>query len=752
MKDILKWVVFGGLFAIPFLTLYVENDYFFPFITGKNFWFRIIVDLTLVAWIALAMYEPRYRPRWSWILGGAGALLVVMFFANLLGEHPRSSFWSNFERMDGYVSLVHTYLYMLVLGSVLRSSKEWTWLLNTSLVAAALVAFGGLAQYFGVTSIIDLYNIGAGSSRVDSTLGNAAYMAVYMLFHIFIAAWLFAKTNVTELRLTYGALIAFFIFVLTATGTRGTVLALFGGALVTVLYILLFGRGEKGQEYRQYAIYGLIGLAVLVGGFVALKDTEVVQSQPSLARIANINLEEDLRIRGIIWGMAWEGVQQRPILGWGQSNFNYVFNEQYDPRLYAQEQWFDRAHNIFMDWLIAGGFLGLIAYLSIFAACLYYLFVRPLFNPEDESFTLVERGILLGLLAGYFTHNLVVFDNIVSYIFFAIILGLIHSRVATPIHKIATKKVDEPIIVQAVLPLGIAAFIAVVYFVHGPGMAASSDIIKAFAAARPSVVQGVQRPPEGPEAMLAQFQQALDRDSFAHQEITEQISQQAMNMQRATELPVEIRTAFASTSEEQLDKLAAEKPGDARIHVFIASYYRATGQTARAAEEMQKARDLSPNKQAIINQQGFIELSRNQFAAANTFFKESFELDTDNLEAREYYAASQLYAGDISAAAALMDSEAAKQRFAQSDFLLGAARQANANVLLQELYKERLENNPDDAQGWASLAFLEFEAGQSDQAVETLTQAGQVIPAFASTATCIAGNIQSGLAEPQTGC
>jgi O-antigen ligase len=113
-------------------------------------------------------------------------------------------------------------------------------------------------------------------------------------------------------------------------------------------------------------------------------------------------------------------------LGYGQSNFNYVFNEYYDPRLYAQEQWFDRSHNIFFDWLVTGGFLGLLAYLSIFVAAVYYLFIQPFRKGAPETFTVIERGILLGLLAGYFTHNFVVFDNIVSYIFFAITLGLIH--------------------------------------------------------------------------------------------------------------------------------------------------------------------------------------------------------------------------------------------------------------------------------------------------------------------------------------
>jgi hypothetical protein len=66
MKDILKAVVLGGLFLVPLLTLYVENDYFFPFITGKNFWFRIIIDVTVAAWVFLALYDAKYRPRFQY--------------------------------------------------------------------------------------------------------------------------------------------------------------------------------------------------------------------------------------------------------------------------------------------------------------------------------------------------------------------------------------------------------------------------------------------------------------------------------------------------------------------------------------------------------------------------------------------------------------------------------------------------------------------------------------------------------------
>jgi len=733
MKDFLKAVVFAGIFSIPVLTLYVENDFFFPFITGKNFGFRIIIDIVFAAWVLLALYDVRYRPKFSWVMGSFGILLVVMFFANLLGQHPSSSFWSNFERMDGYVSLVHTFMYALVLGSVLTTKKHWRYLLNTSLVVAALVAFQGLRQYFGLAE---------GGGRIDSTLGNAAYMAVYMLFHVFFIFWLFVDTKGLFQKIVYGALAATFIFVLIETGTRGTAVGLAVGVMVMTAYIGLFGKQFK--QYRKYALGGLVVLLIAIGAFIGGRDTQFVQNNPNLSRIANISIE-DLEIRGIIWSMAWEGVQERPLLGYGQSNFNYVFNEYYDPRLYAQEQWFDRSHNIFFDWLVTGGFLGLLAYLSIFVAAVYYLFIQPFRKGAPETFTVIERGILLGLLAGYFTHNFVVFDNIVSYIFFAITLGLIHQRVATPVTKIQKAKVDTSIISQVVAPMVIAGLVAIFYFVHLPGIQAAGDVIDALRE-------------QDPEVRLELFQRAFDRDSFAQQELTEQLSQQAMTFARDAQVPAEIRDAYLAETQTRLEILQEQKPGDARVHVFIGSYYRSIGDYEKAAQQMQTAHELSPEKQAIILQQGFVALSQNDNPAAVDYFQKAFKLDERNPEAREYYAASLFYVDRGDEAIALMNSPAVERRFAGSEFLISAANQQGRADFAAELFEIRVQTEPDaqqswrmEPQNWATLAFLYYELEDTQKAVATLEEAMQVIPDFAPTAQCIAGNIEAGN-DPQEGC
>lgn len=726
MKDILKAVVFAGLFAIPFLTLYVESDYFFPFITGKNFGFRIILDITLAAWVLLALVDAKYRPQISGIVWSFGALLVIMFFANLFGENPRGSFWSNFERMDGYVSLVHTFLYALMLGSVIKTRKHWQYLFGTSLFVAFLVAAYGLAQYGGLAE---------GSGRIDSRLGNAAYMAVYMLFHIFIAFWLFVESKQPFQKIMFMMLAAIFTFVLIQTGTRGTVIGLAVGILTMSAYIGLFG--TKYREIRKYAIGVFALLAIVVAGFVAGRDSQFVQDNSNLSRIANISLT-DLTIRATIWSGAWEGVKERPVLGWGQSNFNYVFNKYYDPSLYAQEQWFDRSHNIIFDWLVTGGFLGFFAYFSIFAACGWYLFLRPILHKDDESFTVLERAVLLGILAGYLTHNFVVFDNIVSYIFFAMILGLIHSRVSTPIAAIEKVKVEEEVVTQFAAPVVVIALGLVIYFVHMPAMGAAGDIINAFRSSEP-------------QERLEGFKKAVDRNSFAHQEVTEQLTQQAIAVFRDPKTSPESKQAFGEYAESQLLRLAAEKPEDARVHVFIGSFYRSTNQTEKAAEQMQIAHELSPLKQSIIEQQGLIAISEGKYEEAVAYMQNAFELDKRNNEAREFYAASLMYVGDVETAESLMDTDSARSRIALSDFVVSSANQAGEKDFMAKLFEIRTELQPETAQNWATLAYIYYETGQKEKALEVLSRAKEELPSFASTATCFAGNIEAGN-EPQEGC
>lgn len=728
MKDIAKGVVFAGIFFVPAIALIITNSLFFPFITGKNFTFRIIVEIIFAAWIILALYEPQYRPKKSWIAGSFLVLLVVMFFADLFGEHPLQSFWNNFERMEGYVTLVHAFMYMIVVGSVLKTRELWDKFFITTISVAVVLAMYAFAQLSG--NIV----INQGGWRLDGTLGNSAYMAVYMLFHVFITFFMLLRTKSTGARYVYGALALLFIYLLVQTATRGTILGFVGGSFVMVAYIALFARDYP--RVRKTAAIGILGIAVLVALFITFKESAFIQNNPYLQRVASISLQEGSN-RFKIWSMAFEGVKERPLLGWGQNNYNYVFNKYYRPELHGQEAWFDRVHNIVMDWLIAGGVIGTVAYFSILGSAIYYLFFRPLFRKDDETFTIIERGVLIGLLAGYTIHNIFVFDNIVSYIFYGSILAYIHSRVGVSIPAFEKRKIDPRITEQVVAPVVGILLCVTVYYVNVPAIQAAGDIIDAFRT-------------QDAEEMLASFDRALARHSFGDQEVREQLTQKVQGLLQSKEIPDSVKEKAKARVEEELLKQIEEKPGDARVEVFISSFYRMTGDLEKAAQHLAEARNLSPNKQLIIYEQGFTELQRQDFAKATELFKQAFDLGPQFMDSRVLYAMAGLYAGNLELVDELIVTPEQKLAFALNENAVQATYQAKLYPRLIEMFELQVEHKPEDSQARTNLAYILNESGDTKGAIEVLKKAGEDIPSFKAQADqFMASIVQESVAAPQ---
>lgn len=733
MKDILKGIVFTTLFAVPFIPLIVADSMFFPYITGKNFSFRILVEIMCGAWILLALLDATYRPRFSWMFAGIAALVGVMFLANLFGEFPPKSFWSNFERMDGYVTLVHFFLYALVLASTLRdNTKLWYYYLWTSVAAAGYVAVDGLRE------------IGQdGPWRIYSTLGNAAYMAVYMLFHVFFGLYLAIQSKTWWARSILALLCALFATVLIYTATRGTFIGLVAGLGVTVVYLLLFAKSYP--RMRKGALAGLIALIVCVGAIFAFKDSTYISEHRVLDRFANISID-DLAVRFDIWGIAYEGFKERPLLGWGQENFNYVFNTYYNPDLYSAEPWYDRAHNVMLDWLIAGGMVAFLAYISIFAALVYYLVVRPFRRTEQAEtgadFSVGERAVLIGLLVAYFTHNLVIFDNIVSYIFFAVLLALIHGKLSSEIRSVTDYRVTHRIVTQVAAPAVIAGTIAIVYFVNVPGLTAGQKVIDALTASTP-------------ETRLTAMQEAIAVDSFAYQEIVEQLSGQTQSIVVSPQVPVETKKAYVLVAERELLKLAEWKPNDARVHIFIANFYRSLGAFEPAKTHIDRARALSPNKQTIILEQGIIAHQMDDTTAMHAYFKEAYALQPEFKLARTLYAASLMYEDRTDEIDELITAEYF-DAFAGNEFALQSAVHLGETALAVRMYEARLQVDPQlrpeqfraDIIG---LATVLHEAGSTAAAITTLQAGVDAVPSFATRGTCYITNLQNG--TPMTeGC
>ena len=127
-KNIIKWVIMTGLWVMLLIPFFVANSMFFPYITGKNFAFRIIVEIIFALWVYLAFVDAKYRPKFSWISISVAVFVVIMALADIFAVNPAKAIWSNYERMDGFVTLLHLLMYLMVFGSVMKTKKYWLWI------------------------------------------------------------------------------------------------------------------------------------------------------------------------------------------------------------------------------------------------------------------------------------------------------------------------------------------------------------------------------------------------------------------------------------------------------------------------------------------------------------------------------------------------------------------------------------------------------------------------------------------------
>src|SRR3989344_2969629 len=481
----LLWTVRAGVWLLLVTPLVVAPMWFFPYITGKGFFFRIVVELFFGVWLALIILDARFRPRGGYVLWAFLGFIGILGLATIFGADPYHSFWSNFERMDGMVTYLHLAALFLMASSVFRTKEDWMMLFSISLGASAIIILYGLLER---AEIIDVP--GSGPGRVFSRLGNPIYLAAYLLVHFFmlgflvneagkqwrtyifstltvsgglfslyviyeflladqvqelinfkyliqnryIGIYVLAHINIIALlyiwknnRVSFYTLYSFIflsgLYVFFATSTRGALVGLVAGCAATVCTLFLFSLRDNKRLAAYMSGVMVFGIATM-GVFFMIRDSAFVARYPILQRFADISVQSSTaRSRLMIWGIAKEAFQERPLLGWGPENFIIPYAKYYNPNLYGNEPWFDRAHNMHLEWLVAAGIMGFLAYLLVIGSSLYGLWRIWLTRAAQPA----AVAILVGFLVAYLTQNTFVFDNVITLLFFVLLLAFVQS-------------------------------------------------------------------------------------------------------------------------------------------------------------------------------------------------------------------------------------------------------------------------------------------------------------------------------------
>lgn len=728
LEKFLKGFILTGVFGLLITPLIVTNSLFFPFITGKAFFFRIIVELILGAWIILSVISPKYRHRFTWISWTLLAFLVIVTLADIFGVDPERSFWSNFERMEGLITILHLGAYFLVVSSVMKTEKIWKWFWNSSVLVSVAVALHGFFQKIGLADIT------RAGDRIDATLGNATYFSGYLLVHVFIVLWLLYKHKIGGRKKHTPYLVAFYVLSLALyaygiffASTRGTMIGLALGVGVVALLFLFFGK--KHKILRKVSV-GIIILAVVGGSlFFALKDNLKDSENIAIRRIASISLEEStVQSRFTLWGMALQGFKEKPVLGWGQEGFNRLFEKHFNPSLYRDEPWFDRAHNIVLNWLVVSGVVGLISYLALWAIMLWFLWKK------SQSLDFAEKSILTGLLAAYFFHNLFVFDNITSYLFFFSFLAYIYSRTSEPIEK--GKEFGKEVIVS-VAAVSLIVVISLVYFLNVKGIQAARNTVLGLASAN-----------QDPAASLEFYEKGESLSPIGEMEARMHRTISALGVEKL-QVSVELKQRYLEAAETGLIKDIREGPEYARLYLFLGILYNEYGLYENAVDVLKRAVELSPTKQQIQ-----IELARSYSGLENydkavEITENAYNLYPEYHEIKRGIVIAYLHGGKIEEAESALNSLLAVGKEgglarAIDTGLLRTVVSLGTEKMVGDLVEKMVEVFPNRPQILVSGSAAYFEIGEKEKSIELLERAIQLEPGFEAEASQIIQEIKEG--------
>ena len=672
MQSIIKKMVWICLAIIPFIALYVANGgtidilsqggagLFFPFISGKNFVFRFLVEIAFAGWILLALKDRAYRInlKKSPLTVAYLIFMVVILIADIFGVDQMKSIWSNYERMEGFVGHIHLFAYFIILSAMLPTLKDWQKMFKVFIAADILVLISAYGQLLGAKGYIfsatfpkiaewfsAKFPIHMSENRLDATIGNSAYFAIFCLMSACIAGLLWSQSHEPKRAKFYPLVIVLNLIALFYSGTRGTMIGLLVGVVITLALIAWHERGKARMIFAGV----LIAMFVVVGSIFAFKDSNFIKSSPTLARLSSIS-PTDLTTssRLYIWKISYEAWLERPILGYGQDNFSYIFARKFIPdKMWNLEPWYDRSHDVFFDWLVAGGILGLLSYLSLYFVALWLMWRR------GHDMPLREKAILTGVIAGYFVHNIFVFDNLTSYIMFFALLAYIAMRTnvahTSVVHHEKSGISDEMMKLLWAPLVGILLLV-VLYNVNYRPLQVNRLLIDGITINKHLQTMSFA---DAVKLMQTSFTEAIAFNTLGTGESREQFLQMGVKISQVTvpndvppsdkQLAVQAINNFITAVRDDVTASFPTHKDDIRMLSIYGSFYNGIGDAVSAENILTSAHKIAPNKQLISFDLIRAYLMQRKYPEAYAVARETYDSEPKYGDAQKWYLISGAY-------------------------------------------------------------------------------------------------------------
>lgn len=329
------------------------------------------------------------------------AVAVVVILSTIFSVTPAISFWGSYPRLQGAYTTLSYLVIFAALVTNLKRKEQVDRLVGVMILSSLPVSLYGVLQRYGLDPIPWGGDV---SQRIASNLGNSIFVAAYliMVFPLTILRLVEAFEDLLNdegntlanfaRSVSYVFIGALQVIAMYFSGSRGPWLGWAVSLVVIWLGLSLIWRK------RWLTVAGVI-LVVAAGTFLILLNLgggplESLRYRPEFGRLGQL-LDAESRtgkVRTLIWQGAAELVAPhepleypdgrqdswnafRPLIGYGPEAMYVAYNRFYPPELALVEKRNaspDRAHNETWDALATTGLAGLLVYLLLFGAVIYY--------------------------------------------------------------------------------------------------------------------------------------------------------------------------------------------------------------------------------------------------------------------------------------------------------------------------------------------------------------------------------------------
>ena len=720
-QKLYKYILQGGIYLSLVSVFLVNKNLLFPFITSKQIFFNMVIEVLMIFWVALIVKYPSWRPKKNYVTFGLISFFAAVVITSFTGVDFNLSFWGDIERMLGAFHLLHFFAFYLIIITVFRSWDDWKIFLNIYVFFAIFVALKGLAP----------------GANTYSTLGNTAYVAAFHIFSAYFAILLFAKEKSWVIKSMYIPLVMLFIYHMVKTSVAGA----YGGFAAGLLIMLfLYGVLYKNKKVKIATVSTAIFIIVFGSYFFLFhKDNFITRNNAFAARVAyELSWSKNtFQTRLISWEAAFKDWHNHPLMGTGYGNFAITFDKYFQAHFYDEtrtETYFDRAHNNLVDILSNMGLFGLITYLSIYVALFYYLIV----GYRKGKFNLHEFIIIVSLITAYFVQNLAVFDAMVTYMAFMMVLGYVYYKFQGEEELVPEK--DGELNNNEIFAFVIAGviFLSILYQYNYTPYKMLKLIIDAQ---RVNSAEGLIPAVDKYREALS-YNSVLDRDSrtsLMRLLISDRGQLEAYKDKKKAGEALDFIIKQAELNVDYNKQDSMNQMLLAQAYNKAASFYR--GNQSKydyyinaALEAIDKSIDASPERVPIYFQKAQILITAGQKDKALETLEYAYGLNEKYYDSSCSLAKAYFFYQDETNGYKYMDKcidlggssllgpdnyiKALINHYAQGDDV--------GRVLA--LYERLVKINPKDASAWINLAKLYQHEANIDKAIEAATKAGEIDP------------------------